>query len=1064
MTSSRTALPDAPLSFHQQRMWLLQAFNPASPAYNVGLALSSVDRVDRPALTAALDALVWRHDMLRTRYHAADDGSPRQELDTSFTIPVAWCAEPSGGTWQQPADEVLMEPFDLAGPPPVRCAVISCADGRDIVFFSLHHILVDGRSGEVLLRDFSALYDAFRLGRPAQLGPPGAPYADLARRQSEDAAALARHVAYWQAELDGFERLDLPLDWPRPAVADALGGKIRLDLGAELTTRLEAFAFRQRSALSSVVTAVFALLLSTHCDRRDITIGSMMSGRSRADSHTVGFFANTVALRVRINTVTTFAELVRHANDVLLAAQNHQEAPFDQVVEAVEPVREVGRHPLFDVGYVHHGASTTTAGRDSLAPEPWTEPLVRFDLELETQVVDGSLIAVFGYRKELFGHATVAAMARRLEELLDRADALGATDVRAITTLTVAEQRTILTEWGVNAEEVTECFLADVFEEQAARAPDNMALCFDESRLTYEQLNERANLLSHQLLAAGAGPETIVATSVPRSPGMIVAVLAILKAGAAFLPVDPQYPSARIDYMIQDSRPVLVVTTAESAGRFTEIPCLLIDESGVAQRNLSESHSTLGAHARNPRRSGVHLLDAMCLYYTSGSTGVPKAVVVPHAGLASVMRFEQLRIEPGPQSRVLQFFSLSFDVALWELTLALLWGGCLVLVPSTDILEPARLRYIAHRHGITHLSCTPSMLETLPQDTLPAGCTVMVGGESSSPELIARWAARHRVLNLYGPTEATLCSTGSDPATGHGALPIGRPVTNQQVYVLDGHLRPVPPGVAGEMYLAGAGLARGYLRRPDLTAARFVACPFGQPGDRMYRTGDMVRWTADGNLEFLGRGDNQVKIRGFRVELGEIEGILRAQPGVAQATVVLRADQSAVRRLVAYYVPSSGARPTPDVLRAALSDRLADHMVPSALIALDALPVTPNGKLDHKMLPDPPAAQRTGRAPRHGGERAIAELFREVLRQPALDIDTGFFDAGGDSLMATRLAARIRLGLGLDVTIQQLFEAPTVASLWDLIGAGADISTPGSVLGPRTMLAAASARSTGFID
>ncbi|MCP9211180.1 non-ribosomal peptide synthetase [Streptomyces sp. NEAU-Y11] len=1059
-----TSQSDAPLSFHQERMWVLQSLRPASPAYNVGLALRHARRVDRATLSAALSALVRRHDMLRTRYHMATDGSLLQRVDTAFDVPVVRRTETADRSWHQLADDLLLQPFDLAGPPPVRCTVVSRGDGTDIVFFSLHHILVDGLSCDTLGRDLTALYEACAAGTEPELEDPGASYALIARKQREDASRLSRHVAYWRIALDGFDRLDLPLDRPRRPSADAAGGKIRLELGAELIARLERFAFRQRCALSSVLAATFVLLMRAHCGQDDITFGSMLSGRSPADRNAVGFFANTVPVRVRLEGVRTFRDLVRHVNAILLKAQEHQDAPFEQVVAAVEPAREAGRHPVFDVGYVHHG-SLPSDYRPGWDRAPWQEPIVRFDLELETEVVDGSLVAVLGYRKELFDASTADRIAARLAELFSRADSLGDDDVRAIRVLTAAEEASVLTEWNSNEAEVAECSFADVFEEQAARTPEGAALCFGERVLTYRQVNEDANQLAHLLVAAGVGAETVVAVSVPRSPGMILGVLAILKSGGAFLPVDPEYPSARIDYMIQDARPALVITTPALADRFGNVPCLLIEESGAPHQSAGDS--TDGASdVSNPDRDALaaHPLAAMCLYYTSGSTGAPKAVVVPHAGLASVLHFQRHHLKAGPNSSVLQFFSLSFDVALWEMSLALLWGGAFVLVPATDVLDADRLWDHAHRRHVTHMSCTPSMLETLPPDTLPAGCTVMLGGEPSPRDLVARWAARHQVFNLYGPTETTLCATGSDPATGDEAPPIGRPVTNQQIYVLDSNLRPVPPGVPGELYLAGAGLARGYLGRPDLTATRFIACPFGNAGERMYRTGDMVRWRPDGSLKFLGRTDEQVKIRGFRVELGEIESALNALEAVRQAVVLLLEDSPGIRRIVAYYVLNAGPPARDEAIRTALRDRLPDHMVPSAFVALEALPVTSNGKLDRKALPTPPTdLSRTGRAPRDAEEEALHAVFRELLDSPGLDIDTSFFAAGGDSLLATRLMSRIRRDLGLDITIQQLFEAPTVAGLRACV-TSAVATANGMPVGTAATLGTPPPRRTGFID
>ncbi|WP_157441318.1 non-ribosomal peptide synthetase, partial [Actinoplanes awajinensis] len=719
-------------------------------------------------------------------------------------------------------------------------------------------------------------------------------------------------------------------------------------------------------------------------------------------------------------------------------AYAQQDVPFEYLVEVLNPARSLAHHPLFQVMLAVQNA-TRDGGIDlpglQLGYREAKTGTSRFDLGIYVTEVKGEHGADAGvhgfveYRSDLFDHRTVRSLVDRLRLILTAVIAAPATALEDIDILGEGERRLLLEQGRGAPRQTGAVFFPDVFEAQARHTPTAIAVVDDNGSLTYEQVNTRANQVARWLIGQGAGPETIVGLALPRSADLIVAALAVLKAGAAYLPIDPGYPAERIAFMLSDAHAGLVLTRSDSVGVLPEgtaVSSLVIDSPAVAAQLRQSTGTDLEQADRAEPLRPAH---PAYVIYTSGSTGTPKGVVVPHAGVPSLaaMQVDHFRIEPA--SRVLQLASPSFDVAVMEILMAFAAGATLVVAPPVRLAGEDLAAFI-NRHGVTHGVMLPTVLATMAPDDIPGYRTMIVGGEASNGELVGRWAPGRRLINGYGPTEVTIAASFSEALSGTGTPPIGRPVDNSRAYVLDAMLQPVPAGVAGELYVSGLGLARGYLGRPGLTGHRFVADPFAGDGSRMYRTGDLVRWRADGVLEFVGRADDQVKVRGFRIELGEVEAALAECPSVARAAVAVREDVPGDRRLVGYVVPAAGATVNMAAVRRQMGQRLPDYMVPSVFVQVDDLPLTPNGKLDRRALPAPEVeAGPVGRAPRSPREEILSGLFAEVLGVPYVGVDDSFFDLGGHSLLATRLISRLRSVLGVELAIRTLFESPTVGGL-----------------------------------
>ncbi|MET9340066.1 amino acid adenylation domain-containing protein [Nonomuraea sp. NPDC003804] len=968
-----------PLSFAQERLWFLWKLAPASPAYNMPVSVRLRGPLDVEALAGALSGVVARHEVLRTRYVEVD-GVPAQVVDPPAPVELGEGLE---GAWE--------EPFDLESGPVLRARLHRVAADDHVLLLVFHHIACDGWSLPVLWSELAALYQGRTL--PAL----EIQYADHAFHQRRHDSADG--LAYWTDRLAGLETLELPTDRPRPHSPTLRGDHVPLRLPADGVRRL---AREHGATVYMVLLTAVQILLARLTGRHDIAVGTPTTGRDHPDTAPlIGFFANTLVLRADTGGDPAFAELLRRTRAAVLEAFAHQDTPFERVVERLNPVRSPGHNPLFDVLVTYSKEEPRDAwslGGLEVTRQDADVPAAQFDLTFAVHESEEGLSGALHYAADLFDRSTAESMAARLARLVEAAVADPAIRIGRLPVLSAEEEGQAE---GPRREERPEP-LPRVFESYAARTPDAPAVVADGRTWTYDQVNRMANRLAHHLLERGAGPETLVALALPRSADLITGILGVLKAGAAYLPLDLEHPAERLAATLRDARPVLLLTTREAA---------LPYETAVMMEEVP---------AGPEHDPGLPLAPDRAAYviYTSGSTGTPKGVVLEHRGLANLTANlgERLDGAGGPAHRVLQLVSPGFDVMVSEVATAFARGGCLVIAPATLTGEALGDFLREQRVSLAHVP--PALLATVPRQPLPALRVLVVGGEGCPPELMAWWATGRTMINAYGPSEVTVDATAwtHEP----GPVMIGRPLPDIQVHLLDGDLRPVPPGVRGELYIGGPGVGRGYLDRPALTAQRFIAWTGGR---RLYRTGDLARRHPDGTLEFLGRADNQIKLRGHRIEPAEIEHTLSQAPGVGQVAVILRDEQ-----LIAYFTPAGAS---PAAVQRHARTHLPTHMLPAAYLPLPALPLTPNGKLDRRALPEPPATRH--RPPRTPREQTLLRLFNDTLNATHLGIDDNFFANGGHSILATRLISRIRTALDATLTIRDLFDHPTVAGLAEVL-------------------------------
>ncbi|MFJ6462467.1 amino acid adenylation domain-containing protein [Streptomyces sp. NPDC091387] len=1037
-----------PLSHAQQRLWVIQQIECTSAAYNFSLALRLRGPLDLAAWRTALADVTERHEALRTVFFTAPDGQVCQRvLPAEQAHPVVECLRATEDEIPGIIDTAVNRPFDLAAELLLRTTVVELSLEEHVVVLLLHHITTDEWSDRPFLRDLATAYAARLDGTAPDWEPLPVQYADYALWQDRllgdpaDATSLAaRQLDHWRTALAGApEELELPTDRPRPARPAFSGAELDIAFDTPVHEGLKKLARESGVSMFMVVHAAVAALLHRMGAGTDIPIGSPIAGRGEeALDELVGFFVNTLVLRTDLSGDPSFTELLGRVRDTDLAAFSHADVPFESVVEALNPTRSLSRNPLFQVMVGYHARTGGELQLPGLRAEyvPFRIRSAKFDLVFsftEHTAADGgagSLGCRLEFATELFDRETAEALGERLRTLVDALVAAPGQPLSRAEILSGPELRTLLEGFDSTDREVDEETLPAMFARRLVERPDAVAVVDRSRSVTYAQLDERARRVAGLLAAHGVGAESVVGVAVPRSVDMVATVLAALKLGAAFLPLDLVHPGDRLAYMIEDSGAALVVGTEPVAGKIpgvAGVPLVLLDAPDTA--------AALDAPPRTAVPDGPAGLDqAAYVIYTSGSTGRPKGVLVPHEGISSLVATAVDRMNLRRDSRVLQFASTGFDVFVFELSMALCHGGRLVLITDEARVAGPELTDFLADQRITHMILPPSLVSALPPGCeLPEGSTVLVGTETVPPDLFDRFGATADLICAYGLTEATVNSTlwrarehGGSPA---GRVPIGRPDPNTRAYVLDERLRPVPPGVVGELYVAGRGLARGYLGKEALTSERFVADPFGAPGSRMYRTGDRARLRRDGNLDFLGRADSQVKVRGFRIELGEIEAALAGHPGVAQAAVVPDRDGDIVR-LIAYAVPESG-EPDPRELRAHLAGLLPEYMVPALVVPLDGpLPLTPNGKLDRAALPAPDWSEMTGDArPATRTQARIAALFREILKLDAVGVHDSFFALGGHSMASMRLLGRIRAEFGVELSIRDVFDALTVAGI-----------------------------------
>ncbi|MEV7287859.1 amino acid adenylation domain-containing protein [Streptomyces sp. NPDC093252] len=1053
-----------PLSHGQEQMWFLDRLEPGSGEYLVPLVLRLRGPLDVAALERAWQGVLDRHEILRTRYALRGD-TPVQLIDPPRPHPLEHAAAGDDDAVRELVEAELGRAFDLARDRPVRGLLIRLGAEEHVLAVVFHHIACDAWSTQVFGRELSALYGG------AAPAPLTVQYADFAAWQRERAggAVIERHLGYWTGRLAGLAPLDLPADRPRPAVRDGAGDAVPFTVPPALADRLRALATDRDCTPFMLFLAAFQTLLSRWTGRDDLAVGTVVSGRGRPElQQVIGYGINSLVMRGDLSGDPAFTELLARTRATVLDAYDHQDVPFARIVEALAPERDLSRTPLFQVAFTLHGDRGAAFALPGVDAEPFAGSgrVAKFDLDLQLREgADGALGGHLEYATALFDRATVERLRGHLLRLLDSVAADPGAPLSALEILD-APELALVTGPAPRPVRVTRR-VHERFAEQAARTPDAVAVTFGDTHLTYAALDARANRIAHALIARGAGPETLVGLALDRGPELIPALLGILKSGAGYLPLDPANPADRLAYIVRDARAPLVVTTRAHAPLFdgviegagSETGTLLLDDPAEAAALAARP-----ATAPDAPGSPEHLIYTI---YTSGSTGRPKGVALTHANVSRLMDRGHEHFAFTASDVWTLFHSYAFDFSVWEMWGALLYGGRLVVVPDAVVRAPEEFAALLARERVTVLNQTPTAFRALTA-TAPEGLAlraVVFGGERLDPADLRPWTDRFgpertALVNMYGITETTVHTTfhrisAADLAAPHTS-PVGAPLPDLGICLLDGHGRPVPLGVPGEICVAGAGLARGYLHRPGLTAERFVPNPYGPPGSRLYRSGDLARRRPHGSLEFLGRIDDQVKIRGFRIEPGEIAATLAAHPAVRDAVVQVREDTPGDPRLVAYVTPADGTDPEPGALRAHTAARLPSYMVPAAVVVLPALPLTTNGKLDKGALPAPDRAALgtdTFVAPRTVAEERIAAVWAEVLGVERVGVEDGFFDLGGHSIRAVAVVGRLRAA-GYDLTVRDVFEHRTVARIAELVTGRPAPTDPGRAVAPFALLGA----------
>ncbi|MFE6868131.1 amino acid adenylation domain-containing protein [Kitasatospora sp. NPDC057692] len=1039
----RAADAPVPLSYAQERLWFMEQFAPGTAAYNIPVVRRLRGPLDVPALRRALDTAVARHETLRSRYPATDDGRPLLEIDPPGPADLTLAEADGAEHAERLVDEAAAVPFDLEHGPLLRAHLIRLAADDHVLLLVVHHSVSDGWSSEVLLGEVLRGYAAHAAGHPDPLPELAVQYGDFAIWQRERLSGdrLTAEVAHWARELAGVEPLELACAAPRPPRQTFDGAGYGFEVDRTLLDRLTALGARHDATVYMVLLAAFQNLLARFSGQRDFAVGSPIAGRPEPELEAlVGMFVNVLALPARLEGDPSFTELLRRTRDTCLEAYAHQELPFAQLVTELKVPRDVSRPPVFQavLAVQNYAVQREAEGSGGLPLD--VQPFgvrasgTRFDLELFLQEWPQGLLGSFNYNTDLFAEADIARLAEHLARLLaaiaDRPDA----PLSTLDDLPEAERAFEVERFNDTAAARPATTLTALVAEQIARTPDAVAVAFEDgAALTYRQLDAAADRIAVRLAAEGVGPGSLVAISAERSPELVAGLLGVLRTGAGYTPLEPGYPAERLAFLLADSAaPVLLTQRRLPVPDGCAARVLLLDDPAEWPK----------VRARTPLPAGPAPDDTAYLIYTSGSTGRPKGVPNTHRAIANRLQWMQDAYRLDPEDRVLQKTPAGFDVSVWEFFWPLITGARIVLAKPGGQKDAGYLRDLVVRAGVTVAHFVPAMLTVFLAEDGIERCTtlrrVVCSGEALPPDTAREFTTRLAgcaLANLYGPTEAAVDVSSWECEGPLRTVPIGLPIDNTRLYVLDSALRPVPPGAPGELHIGGTAVALGYHRRPGLTAARFVPDPYGPPGTRLYRTGDLARRRPDGTLEHLGRIDQQVKIRGLRIEPGETEAALRAQPGIADAAVVVREDRPGDKRLTGYLVAAPGAEePDPAALRAALKRTLPDHQVPAAFAVLPALPLTPNGKLDRRALPAPRVRRDAGAAkPATEAERVLAEIWAEVLGLPEVGTDEDFFDLGGHSLLATQVVAKARKRLteagARPVSVMDLFTCRTVRDL-----------------------------------
>lgn len=1055
---------EIPLSFAQRRLWFLYRLEGPSPTYNIPVVVQLSGKLNQDALQAALIDVVARHESLRTIFPEKEGTAKQLILDTDQAVPTLHVHKIGTSALADNLNKAVRYRFHLDAEPAFRVELFKLGVNKYVLLLLVHHIVGDGWSLTPLTSDLKLAYKERFHGNIPKWATLPVQYADYALWQDEllgneqDQQSLVREqLEYWKKELANLpDHLALPTDFPRPAESSYQGDTYHFTINPALHRNLTELARKNGASLFMVLQAGLTALLTRLGAGDDIPLGSPVAGRNDdALGELIGLFINTLVLRTDTSGDPSFRELVDRVRKVNINAYENQDLPFERLVEVLNPVRSRSKHPLFQIMLALQNTPDPNLDLAGMESDLSIRSVgsAKFDLTLEfRENVDkggkpDGLDGFLEYSTDLFKRNTIEIMMARFSRLLEDAVTDQDKPIGRLEILAYGEQQKLLTSGSKYTKDVPATCLPVMFEEQAALRPKDTALVFENKQLSYGALNERANQLAHLLIQKGVGPEDFVALALPRSLEMVVGLLGILKAGAGYVPLDPNYPSDRIAFMMKDSHPVFVITNEANADKLPDMdltPCIVLD--GKVTKDALNTMSVTNP-MDSERVQPLSPLHPAYIIYTSGSTGVPKGVIIPHQNVIRLLGATAHWFQFDANDVWTLFHSYAFDFSVWEMWGPLLYGGRLVIVPHEMTRSPVDFLKLLVQESVTVLNQTPSAFYQLMQADREHAAIgqqlslryVIFGGEALEQSRLEDWYSRHaddapKLINMYGITETTVHVTYielDEKSVGLRANSIiGQGIPDLDVYVLDDSLQPVPTGVVGELYVSGAGLARGYLGRPDLTADRFVANPYGPSGTRMYRTGDLARWKEYGTLDYMGRADQQIKIRGFRIELGEIEFVLAQHTAIGQVTVVAREDQPGDQRLVGYIVLNTGENVDGTDLRSYAAKCLPDYMVPSAFVELNSLPLTANGKLDHKALPKPDyIIESDSRGPRTPQEEMLCDLFMEVLDLPRVGIDDEFFHLGGHSLLAVKLMTRIREALGVELSIGNLFESPTVAGL-----------------------------------
>ncbi len=1153
MTSNSSVLNNEfvfPASFAQQRLWFLNSLAPGNPFYNISAAIRLTGHLNITALEQTFNEIVRRHEVLRTTFEMTQ-GQLNQVIveEASVSLPIVDLrylpASEREAAARQQAIASSQHSFNLGADLLLRLTLFQIDAFDYILLLNLHHIIADGWSIGILVREIGTLYAAFNAGKPSPLPLLPIQYADFAHWQRSllQGEVLESQLSYWRSQLADLPILNLPTDHSRPAQPSYRGATQNFELSTSLTATLEELS-QEGVTLFMILLAAFQTLLYRYTGQEDIAVGSPIANRNRAEIEPlIGFFVNSLVLRTDLSGNPTFRELLKRVREVTLGAIAHQDLPFEKLVQELHPLRETSRHPLFCVAIALQNTPITALELPGLALSQFEfdNGTSRLDLEFHLWRSPNGLKGQVIYSTDLFDHSTITRMLGHFQTLLEGIVINPDQRLASLPILTATERHQLLVEWnntnqrGANSQEnpyslsyevpsrgnhisffellptpycLPQC-IHQLFEEQVNNTPNAIAAVYQDEQLTYLELNRRSNQLADYLQKLGVAPEVKVGICIERSIEMIVGILGILKAGGAYVPLDPTYPPQRLKFMLEDSQVSILLTQQSLAPLFPfherqginslshsflqlkptndpcssrfEPTCAISSEINFwADYDSNESAADYNLYCKNCQLicldrarpiiaqqsgenpiSGVTSTNLAYVIYTSGSTGQPKGVLVEHLGLCNVAQAQIQTFDTKPEHRILQFASLGFDASIFEILMAWGVGATLYLIPEEARLGSALISYLRH-HAITHATLPPAVLKTLPPTQLPQLQTLISAGEAYSPDM-AHWAGGRRLFNAYGLTETTVWSTVACVTDSSNKSSIGRAIANTQIYVLDAHLQPVAIGIPGELYIGGVGLARGYLNQPDLTAQRFIPNPFlgewesGRVGEgesgrvemsphplipsspppsptRLYKTGDLVRYLPDGNLEFLGRLDYQVKIRGYRIELGEIESLLCQNPAVREAHIIACEDDGN-KQLVAYLVFNSDLTLTTAQLRSFLKEKLPDYMIPSAFVVLSCLPLTPSGKVDRSALKKPIIGNidRSLIAPRTANEASLTSLWAKILKLEQVGIQDNFFELGGDSLQAIHLLEQINQQFEQNLPLSDLFAKPTIEQFAPLI-------------------------------